>query len=144
MRKHAPGYLLDLISMDADKFKELSRQMVRFGDMCSLKSRVKVTQESRDIPMITMEELSTLLSQGYFVMKPCGNKIQQDYDNELEYVLKDKSIGIHFRINTPLPFNVTDEQIRHSSPTLLNIESNMLDIKLLDIIIDLSSIFFFT
>ena len=71
-------------------------------------------------PMITMEELSTLLNQGYWVIKPCPNKKEEDYDNELEYVLRDKSIGIHFQINTALPINVTDEQIRQSSPLLIN------------------------
>ena len=71
-------------------------------------------------PMITMEELSTLLNQGYWVIKPCPNKKEEDYDNELEYVLRDKSIGIHFQINSALPINVTDEQIRQSSPLLIN------------------------
>ena len=69
-------------------------------------------------PMITMEELSTLLSEGYFVMKPCKNN--KNFENEHEYVLRTESIGIDYQINTPLPFNVTDEQIRHSSPYLDN------------------------
>ena len=65
-------------------------------------------------PMITMEELSTLLSQGYFVMKPY-KKIKRLWQRAW-ICFENKSIGIHFRINTLLPINVTDEQIRHSSP----------------------------
>ena len=57
-------------------------------------------------------------------MKPCPNKIQQDFENELEYVLRDKSIGIHFNINREIPSNATDEQIRESSAYLNNVSKN--------------------
>ena len=83
-----------------------------------------------------MEELNTLLSQGYWVMKPCSNKIQEHYDNELEYVLRDNSIGIHFNIMSPIPFNATDEQIRQSSPAYLNDNSKKQSRKMVKQFID--------
>lgn len=74
----------------------------------------------QNIETLTMEEMNTLIEHGFWVMKPCSNKIQQHFENELEYVLRDKSIGIHFNINREIPSNATDEQIRESSAYLNN------------------------
>ncbi len=76
-----------------------------------------MNQENPEIPVMTMDEMNLFISQGYWVIKAHSNN--EEFDRELNYVIKDKSIGICFGINSPLKENSTDDDIRQSS-TYLN------------------------
>ena len=74
-------------------------------------------QQNQDIPLMTNDEMQHFISQGYWVIKAHSNN--EDFERELNYVIRDKSIGICFGIHSPLKENATDDDIRQSS-TYLN------------------------
>lgn len=76
-----------------------------------------MNQENPEIPVMTMDEMNLFISQGYWVIKAHSNN--EGFERELNYVIRDKSIGICFGINSSLKENSTDDDIRQSS-TYLN------------------------
>ena len=67
---------------------------------------------SDNIPTSTIDEINSLNS--YWVIKAWKNK--EGIQRQIDYIVKDKSIGIHFGNHGPFPTNVTDIQIVEKQP----------------------------
>ena len=78
-----------------------------------------MNQQYQDISIASSENMSLYTSGKYWVIKPreWGKTTTEKnkFNEELNYVITDRSIGICFNIRSPLTENSTDEEIRQSS-----------------------------
>jgi hypothetical protein len=82
------------------------------------------TDTVEEYPTLTHGEMSQLDIN--WVIKAWKNRIPKLFEQHLKYVLKDRSIGIHFGNLGELPINVTKAYLRETFPTLGPNEISML------------------